>query len=151
MDTRQFANKFGTLYRELYALAVRRVDDGRDGLSAETTSLLLHLAQAGPCTLTELSQHLGRALSTLSTKITALEADGLLARQRDGDDHRRSLIWLSPGGRDALAQAMEVLDGTRLAAAAARLPAAQRAQIIDGLRALVATLPPPDTTHGASP
>ena len=151
MDTPQFAREFGALYRELYALAVRRTDDARHGLSAEAASLLLHLAQAGPSTLSELAQHLGRALSTLSAKVSALEADGLLARQRDDGDSRRSLIWLSPAGRSELARALDVLDSPRLAAAAARLPAVQRAQIIDGLRALVAALPPPATPEGAQP
>lgn len=148
MDPDPFASAFGALYRELYARAVRRIDDGRDGLSSETTALLLHLAQAGPLTLSELAQHLGRALSTVSAKVGTLEDQGLLARQRDDDDNRRSLIWLSPGGRDTLAQALDVLDRPRLAAAAALLPATQRAQLIAGLQALLAALPPPTTPLG---
>ena len=146
MDAPHFAREFGWLYRELYWLAVRRIDDARDAPSSETIALLLHLSQAGPMTLSELARHLGRALSTLSAKVAALEADGLLARQRDDDDARRALIWLSPTGRDALTRALEVLDASRLAVAAGRLDEAQRQQIIDGLHALVAALPPPKPT-----
>lgn len=144
MDAQLFAQAFGDLYRELYGRAVRRIDDAREAPSAETVALLLHLSQAGPLTLSELARHLDRALSTLSAKVAALEADGLLARQRDDADARRALIWLSPAGRAALTRAQEVLDLQRLAAAAAQLDGPRRRQIIDGLQALVAALPPPD-------
>lgn len=145
MDPEDFAQQFGQLYRELYRHAVRRVDDGRESLSAETTALLAHLAQTGPASLSELAAHFGRALSTLSAKTTALEEAGLLARQRDESDARRSLIWLSPGGRQALMEALDVLDTHRLAAAARRLDTAQRRQLIGGLQTLLAALPSPES------
>lgn len=146
MESPQFADEFGRLYREVYRMAVRRIDDGRDTLSPETTALLSHVAQAGPLSLTEMSLHFGRALSTLSAKVATLEADGLLARQRDGDDARRATIWLSPHGRQMLAEALDVLDRERLGAAAERLSAEQRGQLIAGLHALTAALSPQDTS-----
>lgn len=142
MDPQDFARNFGQLYRELYHRAVRRIDDGRDAPAAETIALLLHLSQAGPMTLSELSGHFGRALSTLSTKIAALEAQGLLARQRDEADKRRALIWLSPVGRDHLLQALEVLDAKRLTAAARVLSAAERGALVASMQSLIAALPP---------
>jgi DNA-binding MarR family transcriptional regulator len=138
MDTQQFAQAFDELYRK----AVRRVDDGRERLSNETVALLMHLAQAGPMSLSEMAQHFGRALSTLSAKVASLEADGLLSRQRDGDDARRALIWLSAAGRQALHDARQVLDTQQLRNGAARLTTAQRQELIDGLQALNAALPP---------
>ena len=81
MDAMDFARRFGQLYREVYLRAVRRVDDGRERLSPETTALLLHLSQAGPSTLTELARHLHRSASTLSAKVSALE-----------DGQRRQLV-----------------------------------------------------------
>lgn len=141
MDTQAFARQFGQLYRELYQRAVRRIDDPRDALSAETTALLLHLAQGGPMTLSELSRHFDRALSTLSAKVSALEDQGLLARQRDEADARRALIWLSPAGREQLLQALEVLDTALLASAAASMPAQQRSALLAGLQSLIAALP----------
>src|SRR5512134_2542796 len=82
MNPDDFARQFGALYRELYRLAVRRVEDGREVLAAETTALLLHLSQTGPATLSELTMHLDRAPSTLSVKVAELESRGLLSRQR---------------------------------------------------------------------
>lgn len=140
MDSQDFAHEFGALYRELYRLAVRRVEDGREVLSAETTALLLHLSQTGPQTLSELTQHLDRSPSTLSAKVTELESQGLLARQRDEEDARRALIWLSPQGRAALLEALEVLDASVLAGAAERVDAEQLTQLLGGLRALIAAL-----------
>jgi DNA-binding MarR family transcriptional regulator len=142
MESPQFADEFGRLYREVYRVAARRIGDGRDQLSAETTALLSHLAQAGPMSLSEMAQHFDRALSTLSAKVAALEADGLLARQRDDDDGRRATIWLSPRGREVLADALDVLDRQRLSSAAERLSPDQRGQLLDGLRALAAALSP---------
>lgn len=143
MESQRFAQAFGHSYRELYRVAVRHVEDGRDRPSPETTALLMHLAQAGPMTLSEMGQHFDRALSTLSVKVAALEADGLLTRQRDDGDGRRALIWLSPVGRAALTEALEVLDTGRLAVAAEHLSAAQRGHLIDGLQALIAALSSP--------
>ena len=145
MDEQGFAREFGALYRELYRVAVRRIDDSREKVSAETTALLLHLAQAGPMTLSEMAQHFGRAMSTLSVKVAALEAQGWLTRQRDQDDGRRAEIWLSPAGRAVLDEAIEVLDTPRLANAAARLNDAQRHALLQGLRDLIAAVPPPSS------
>jgi DNA-binding MarR family transcriptional regulator len=141
MDTQAFATHFGQLYRELYQRAVRRINDPRDAPSAETTALLLHLAQAGPMTLSELSRHFDRALSTLSVKVSALEDQGLLTRQRDEGDARRALIWLNPTGRERLLEALEVLDTTLLATAAHSLSAEQRSALLAGLQSLIAALP----------
>lgn len=140
MPCRDFATLFSAQFRELYGLAARRVADGRALMSAETTALLMHLAQSGPLTLSEMAQHFGRALSTLSVKVAALEADGLLARQRDDGDARRALIWLGPHGRAVLDEALQVLDTPQLAAAAERLAPAMREQLLQGLAQLLAAL-----------
>jgi DNA-binding MarR family transcriptional regulator len=81
--------------------------------------------------LSELARHFGRALSTLSVMLAALEDDGLLARQRDGGDARRALIWLSPAGQQALQEALDVLDTHRLATAAATLGATHAYDIVN--------------------
>lgn len=140
MDIDDFATRFGAAYRELYRHAVRRIHDARDALSGETTALLLHLGQAGPSTLGELVRHFDRAPSTLSAKIDALEATGLLARQRDAADARRSLVWLTDAGRRRLLETLDVLDASRIARAAARLDPTRRAALLDDLDALVAAL-----------
>lgn len=104
----------------------------------------MHLAQAGPLTLSELAQHLGRALSTLSAKVGELEGQRLLARQRDEHDARRALIWLTPLGRQTLLDALDVLDAPRIAGAAARLDPARRVRLVEDLEALLGAIPPPN-------
>ncbi len=99
-----------------------------------------HMAQTGPATLSELVVHLGRSPSTLSVKIAALEASGLLARQRDEQDARRALIWLSPAGRVALTEALDVLDVARLAEATKDWDAARRQHLVIEMQALVHAL-----------
>lgn len=143
MQSADFATAFNQLYREIYRRAVRRVADARDSLSPETVALMLHLAEAGPMSLAEMSRHLGRAPSTLSVKVDALEAQGMLARQRDRDDARRSWIWLSAEGRHALDEALQVLDAERVAVAAATLAPATQDALLIGLRALIQALPAP--------
>jgi len=148
MDHQTFAQRFGHLYRELYLRAARRIDDARERLTPETVALLLHVDQAGPSTLSELSAHLERSMSTLSAKVGALESAGLLARQRDVHDARRALIWLSPEGRKELVQAMEVLDASRLASAASAWDADRRQRFVDELHALVEAIPPMNFQSG---
>lgn len=140
MDAQQFANTFAQLYGDVYHLAARRLAQGQQRLSNETTGLLLHLAQAGPLTLAELSAHLSRAPSTLSVKVSALVAEGLLARQVDANDARSALIYLSPSGRQALTEALSVLDTDHLSAAAASLSPDQRQALTGGLQSLLSAL-----------
>jgi DNA-binding MarR family transcriptional regulator len=140
MSSHDFAQEFSALYREIYRLAVRRVEDARDVLSPETTALFLHLSQTGPQTLSDLTMHLDRAPSTLSAKVAELESQGLLARQRDESDARRALIWMTPAGRAALLQALEVLDTSLLAAAAQRVDPSRLDELLGGMRALVTVL-----------
>jgi DNA-binding MarR family transcriptional regulator len=143
MDALAFALQFGQLYRELYRRAARQIDDARERMAPETVALLLHMAQTGPATLSELVLHLGRSPSTLSAKIAALESTGLLARQRDEQDARRALIWLSPAGRQALTEALDVLDAARLAQATQDWDAGRRQHLVTELQALIQALEPP--------
>lgn len=141
MDAHAFAEYFSQLYRELYRRGARQLDDARERMAPETVALLLHMAQTGPATLSELVLHLGRSPSTLSAKIAALESAGLLARQRDEQDARRALVWLSPAGREALTDALNVLDVARLAQAAKGWDAARRLHLVGELQALIHALP----------
>ena len=141
MDAHAFAEYFSQLYRELYRRGARQIDDARERMAPETVALLLHMAQTGPATLSELVLHLGRSPSTLSAKIAALESAGLLARQRDAQDARRALVWLSPAGRQALIDALDVLDAARLAQATQDWDAARRLHLVGELQALVQALP----------
>jgi len=140
MDADAFADRFADAYQGVYLHGVRRVRDKRDQLTRETTAFLLHLAEAGPVTLTELSRHLGRASSTLSEMVDHLVGKDLVRRDPDPDDARRALIWLTAHGREALAETLRVLDRDRLARAAAKLDPDRRALLAEALADLVNAL-----------
>jgi DNA-binding MarR family transcriptional regulator len=135
-----FASEFEDLFRATYRAAVRRVRDKRERLSPETVALLDHLAAAGPLTAGELARHIDRAPSTLSEMVDHMVDKGLLTRDRDPTDARRSLIWLTNDGQAALLEARTVLDLARLATAAGGLTADQRHALLEAMRALVTQL-----------
>jgi DNA-binding MarR family transcriptional regulator len=140
MDPQAFAERFALTYQDVYLHAVRRVRDKREQLTRETTAFLLHLAEAGPMSLGELSRHLSRAPSTLSEMVDHMAGKDLVRREPDPADARRALIWLTAHGRDALAEEMRVLDTSRLARAAAGLPPDRRALLAETLTELVHAL-----------
>lgn len=135
-----FAAEFEDLFRATYRAAVRRVRDKRERLSPETIALLDHLAAAGPLTAGELARHVDRAPSTLTEMVDHLVEKGLLTRDRDPADARRSLIWLTDDGQAALIEARNVLDLDVLARAGAELSPEQRQALLTAYRAFVAHL-----------
>jgi DNA-binding MarR family transcriptional regulator len=122
MDAQTFATRLAQAHQDIYLHAVRRVRDKREQLTRETAAFLLHLAEAGPMTLTELSRHLDRAPSTLSEMVDHLEAKDLIRREPDPTDRRRALIWLTAHGREVQAREMYALDREHLRRVAGRLP-----------------------------
>jgi len=143
MTETEFAAAFEDLFRSTYLRAVRRVRDKRERLTPETVAFLDHLAMSGPLTPGELSRHLDRAPSTLSEMIDHLLAKGLLERDRDPADARKSLVWLSEAGRAALIEARQVLDPDILVRAAASLSEFDRAEFLKTFHSFVAGLKGP--------
>lgn len=137
MDDAEFAQRFEAMFRETYLRAVRRVSDKRERLTSETVALLDHLAMSGPLTPGELAKHLNRAPSTLTEMLDHLFEQALLERDRDPNDGRKSLIWLSDLGRTALAEARQVLDTAIVSRAAAALTPAERMQFFNSFQKLV--------------
>lgn len=140
MDAAAFAERFAQAHQDIYLHAVRRVRDKREQLTRETAAFLLHLAEAGPMTLTELSRHLNRAPSTLSEMVDHLAAKDLVRREPDPEDGRRALIWLTANGREVQAREMYALDRDHLSRAAARLGPEQRARLTEALAELISAL-----------
>ena len=140
MDAATFADRFAQAHQDVYLHAVRRVRDKREQLTRETAAFLLHLAEAGPMTLTELSRHLDRAPSTLSEMVDHLAAKDLIRREPDPADGRRALIWLTAHGREVQAREMYALDREHLARAAERLSPERRALITEALGDLITAL-----------
>jgi DNA-binding MarR family transcriptional regulator len=83
----------------------------------------------------DLVQEMGVAPSILVTLLNPLEADGLVARERDPVDRRRHLVTLTPAGEEQLASASRAQKETEDALFAA-LDDEQREQ----LRALLLAL-----------
>ena len=130
------AERFAELFRAVY-LTFHRRDGPRSQLAGASRAVLEHLALAGPLTVGEAAAHLARTQSVISEIVTHLERQGLLEREVDPADRRRTLVWLTPSGHEALRRDREVLGVDHLARTMARLPPGLADDLIAGLRTLV--------------
>ena len=130
------AERFAELFRAVY-LTFHRRDRPRSELPGASRAVLEHLALAGPLTIGEAAAHMGRAQSVISEIVAHLERDGLLERENDPADRRRTLVWLAPGGHEALRRDRDVLGTDLLARAMTRLPPGQADALNEALRALI--------------
>jgi len=135
-EERAQAERFAELFRAVY-LTFHRRDGPRGQLAGASRAVLEHLALAGPLTVGEAAAHMDRAQSVISETVTHLERQGLLEREDDPADRRRTLIWLTPSGHEALRRDREVLGVDHLARTMARLPPGRADDLIAGLRTLV--------------
>lgn len=134
------AREFAELFRETY-LRFHRRDGKRSELSGASRAVLLHLAQAGPMTIGDIALHLDRAQSVVSDIVTQLEGKDALARERDPDDRRRTLVWLTDDGFALLRADRDVLSTDLLTRSLSAVAPAERAALLAGLRALVSASP----------
>jgi DNA-binding MarR family transcriptional regulator len=130
------AQRFAELFHAVY-LTFHRRDRPRSELPGASRAVLEHLALAGPLTIGEAALHMSRAQSVISEIVTHLERDGLLEREVDPVDRRRTLIWLTPGGHEALRRDREVLDVGMLARVMVRLPPGDADALNAAMRALI--------------
>lgn len=144
------AAEFEELFREVY-LTFHRRDAPRSGLAGASRAVLQHLVLTGPLTVGEMAAHLGRAQSVVSDIVTHLVRDGLLEREPDPADRRRTLVWLTDGGRAALDRDNRVLDLPLISTALDRLPPGAAATLLDGLRGLLAHAPNSRAPEGTTP
>jgi DNA-binding MarR family transcriptional regulator len=108
-DERERAERFAAQFRAVY-LTFHRRDGPRSQLAAASRAVLEHLAMAGPLTIGEAAAHLNRAQSVVSEIVSHLQDQGLLEREQDPADRRRTLIWLTPAGQaDALIAGLRAL------------------------------------------
>lgn len=145
-DTEQ-AREFAELFRAVY-LTFHRRDRPRSQLPNASLAILEHLALAGPVTIGEAAVHLRRAQSVVSEIVSHLERQGMLERESDPADRRRTLIWLTPAGQAALHHQREVLSADLLAGALRRMPPDQIGALLSALRALVQSATPSPATTG---
>ena len=89
---------FGSLASAVIALK-RRSGDAEAGGRA---FMLGHIAALAPVRATDVAEHVGLDLSTVSRHLKALEDAGYVRRSPDPDDRRAALLELSATGRDLL-------------------------------------------------
>ena len=130
------AREFAELFRAVY-LTFHRRDGPRSQLPNASLAVLEHLALAGPLTIGEAAAHLRRAQSVVSEIVSHLERQGLLERESDPGDRRRTLIWLTPAGQATLHHQREVLSTELLTKALATMPRQQSSALLGALRALI--------------
>jgi DNA-binding MarR family transcriptional regulator len=110
---------------------VRRMHGERTGQGPAPgqMSVLALLQQRGPMTPSDLATAQRVQPQSLTRILTSLEADGLISRQPDATDGRRSLVAITPSGSQAMFQVMAV--GNRwLADAMARQLTAAECQLL---------------------
>jgi DNA-binding MarR family transcriptional regulator len=123
--------------RIYFACHTRHVRDPQTGvtLSAHQASILDHLDEVDPMTMTALAGHMGVTIATMSLAVDRLERKKYVRRDRDRKDKRRVLLRITAGGvrvRDA----KSVLDPARVEQVLAQLSHADRAAALKGLWAL---------------
>ena len=117
-----------------FACHVRHVHDEAAGrvLSAHQASILDHLDDVEPTSVSDLARHMGVTASTMSLAIDRLEDHGYVARSRHASDGRRVDVTLtSAGGR--IKERDKVLDPELLRAMLARLTVDERRDALHGL------------------
>lgn len=119
-------------------LAFHRRDGRRSDLTNASRAVLQHLAQTGPVSIGEAARHLGRAQSVVSEIVAQLEGHGLLEREPDPGNRRRTLVWLTRVGLERLRADADVLDRELVAVAMAALDEDTQRGLLDGLDALLA-------------
>jgi DNA-binding MarR family transcriptional regulator len=146
IDGRRQALEFEAGFQQAY-LRFHRRDGKRAEVSSASRGLMTHLGLSGPLTVGELSAHLDRAQSVVSELVSRLVGKGLLARERDPDNGRRTLVWLTDEGMAFLQRDRQVLSVELLEATMRRMAPADRDALLRGLRALVAA----DDAHTDEP
>lgn len=119
-------------------LAFHRRDGRRSELTNASRAVLQHLALTGPVSIGEAAKHLERAQSVVSDIVSQLEGHGLLEREPDPDNRRRTLVWLTETGFERLRADADVLDRRLVAEAMDQLDETTQRGLIEGLSALVA-------------
>ena len=134
--TKSGPEAYAELFPAVY-LQFHRRDGKRRELSGPSRAVMNHLAITGPLTVGECARHFDRAQSVVSDIVEHLEHDGWLARVRDEQDRRRTLVWLTDAGRSRLVEEQDVLSKSALERAFSRMTAKERAQLLAGTRALI--------------
>jgi DNA-binding MarR family transcriptional regulator len=75
------------------------------GTSLHTVQIIRRVTEDGEANQLELARQIEMEPAALCRRVTELEAEGLVLRRRDPDDHRRVLVTATPAGVALLARA----------------------------------------------
>lgn len=131
---RQLLDAYPRIY---FACHTRHVKDPATGadVSAHQASILDHLDEVDPLSMTDLADHMGVTVATMSLAIDRLERRRYVRRDRDPQDRRRVLLRVTPAGV-RLREAKSVLDPMRVEQVLAQLSPADRETALNGLNLL---------------
>jgi DNA-binding MarR family transcriptional regulator len=132
------SDDFIDLYSQIYfACHTRHVHDPDSGtkVSARQASILSHLDSVEPTPLSQLADHMGVTVSTMSLAIDRLERQGYVARERAKSDARVRHVRLTTAG-ERLRAAQKVLDPALVRAVLSRLSPTDRRDALRGLELL---------------
>jgi DNA-binding MarR family transcriptional regulator len=123
--------------RIYFACHTRHVRDPQTGadVSAHQASILDHLDEVDPMSMTGLAGHMGVTVATMSLAIDRLERRGYVTRSRDPRDRRRVLLRVTHAGV-GVREAKSVLDPVRVEQVLGQLSPADRAAALKGLQLL---------------
>ena len=114
----------GRVARRLRRLYV----DAADGLSVLELAVLQRLDRDGPTSPGTLAGSEGVTSAAVAAALTSLEAQGMVARERDAADARRVVVTISAAGRRTLHD-RESASVSRIAAVLDDLSAAERERL----------------------
>lgn len=108
---------------------------GGRAVSAHQASILDHLDEGDPMSMSDLAGHMGVTVATMSLAIDRLERRRYVRRDRDPQDGRRVLLRVTPAGV-RLREARSVLDPVRVEQVLGQLSPAGRDAALKGLELL---------------
>lgn len=131
--------RFSLVAYQLGMEILARAADGLEelGLSGRDYTTLAVLADDQPGSQLELARCLGKAPAGLVATVDGLQDRGLVRRERDPRDRRRSVVTLTPAGRRMLARADRLAERVE-AEVLADLEADERTALHDTLRRVLA-------------
>ncbi len=112
-----------------------------DGVTPAMGLVLQRLAEVGACSHSELAEAVGVTAPTMTAAVAGLVRRELVVVDADREDRRRSVIRLTPVGRDA-AEAAEAAEAQVGSAALEVVVDADREVLISVLEAMLGNLQP---------
>lgn len=79
------------------------------GLSLPQVHTLIYLRAEGPCAQVRVVSELRRQAQTMTQVLDRLERRGFAKRGRHPTDRRANLVWITPAGEEALAEALPIM------------------------------------------